>query len=128
ARSPRRGGSQICPSPPRHYLPVGRHARRIRSHPGFGHRTWRHDVPARTAYRRRAETMADMTSSHLRTDSPAGPAAAAAAEIAARTGRARHDVAVVLGSGWRAGAGALGNGTAEIPRGERAGVAARHDA
>src|SRR5699024_8104877 len=124
ARSPRRGGSQICPSPPRHYLPVGRYARRIRSHPGFGHRTRRHGAPARTAYRRRAETMADMTSSHRRTDSPAGLAAAAAAEIAARTGRARHDVAVVLGSGWRAAADALGTGTAEIPMAELPGFAA----
>jgi len=65
-----------------------------------------------------------MTSSHRRTDSPAGPAAAAAAEIAARTGRARHDVAVVLGSGWRAAADALGTGTAEIPMAELPGFAA----
>ena len=39
----------------------------------------------------------------------------AAEEIARRTGTARHDVAVVLGSGWRPAADARGSATAEIP-------------
>ncbi len=42
----------------------------------------------------------------------------AAATVAERTGVARHDVAVVLGSGWGPAAAALGSPTAEIPTGE----------
>src|SRR3954447_24271204 len=42
-----------------------------------------------------------------RTD-PDAAARAAAAELARRTGVERHDVAVVLGSGWAPGADALG--------------------
>ena len=42
-------------------------------------------------------------------------AARAAAVIAERTGVDRHDVAVVLGSGWGPAADALGNPTAQIP-------------
>jgi len=42
-------------------------------------------------------------------------AAEAAAVLAARTGVDRHDVAVVLGSGWRPAADALGAPTAELP-------------
>ncbi|WP_027942057.1 purine-nucleoside phosphorylase [Amycolatopsis taiwanensis] len=45
-------------------------------------------------------------------------AAAAAATIAERTGFARHDIAVVLGSGWRPAADVLGSPDAEIPLGE----------
>jgi purine-nucleoside phosphorylase len=48
--------------------------------------------------------------------SAAGEAAAkAAAVLAERTGVARHDVAVVLGSGWRPAADALGMPEAELP-------------
>jgi purine-nucleoside phosphorylase len=42
----------------------------------------------------------------------------AAAAIAERTGIARHDIAVVLGSGWRPAADVLGAPVAEIPLGE----------
>ncbi|TVT26282.1 purine-nucleoside phosphorylase [Amycolatopsis cynarae] len=45
-------------------------------------------------------------------------AAAAAAAIGERTGFARHDIAVVLGSGWRPAADILGEPDAEIPLGE----------
>ncbi|TNC20696.1 purine-nucleoside phosphorylase [Amycolatopsis alkalitolerans] len=39
---------------------------------------------------------------------------AAAAVIAERTGHAKHDIAVVLGSGWRPAADVIGEGDAEI--------------
>jgi purine-nucleoside phosphorylase len=42
-------------------------------------------------------------------------AAEAAAALATRTGVDRHDVAVVLGSGWRPAADALGDAAAELP-------------
>ncbi|WP_370946649.1 purine-nucleoside phosphorylase [Amycolatopsis sp. cg5] len=42
----------------------------------------------------------------------------AAAVIAERTGVAQHDIAVVLGSGWRPAADVIGEPTAEIPLGE----------
>jgi purine-nucleoside phosphorylase len=45
----------------------------------------------------------------------ADAAAQAAAVLAERTGFARHDVAVVLGSGWRPAADALGRADAEVP-------------
>ena len=45
-------------------------------------------------------------------------AAAAAAAIAERTGSAQHDIAVVLGSGWRPAADVLGAPDAEIPLGD----------
>jgi purine-nucleoside phosphorylase len=41
-------------------------------------------------------------------------AAAAAAELAARTGIERHDVAIVLGSGWVPAIDALGTATADL--------------
>jgi purine-nucleoside phosphorylase len=41
--------------------------------------------------------------------------AAAAAELARRTGVARHEAVVVLGSGWDAGADVLGPPVAELP-------------
>ncbi|MTD59357.1 purine-nucleoside phosphorylase [Amycolatopsis pithecellobii] len=45
-------------------------------------------------------------------------AEAAATTIAERTGHAKHDIAVVLGSGWRPAADVIGGGDAEIPVGE----------
>lgn len=48
------------------------------------------------------------------TDDPAALAVAAAAGLAERTGVARHDVAVVLGSGWVPAADALGAPEAEL--------------
>ncbi|WP_020668197.1 purine-nucleoside phosphorylase [Amycolatopsis nigrescens] len=45
-------------------------------------------------------------------------AGAAANTIAERTGVAKHDVAVVLGSGWRPAADVIGEAEAEIPLGE----------
>lgn len=53
-----------------------------------------------------------------------GLAEAAAAAIAERTGLARHDVAVVLGSGWRPAADVIGEAVAEVPMGELPGFAA----
>jgi purine-nucleoside phosphorylase len=57
---------------------------------------------------------------------PAVPSEIAAAEIAAteiadRTGIAAHDVAVVLGSGWRSAADGIGEAAHEIPMAEVAG-------
>ncbi|WP_264068164.1 purine-nucleoside phosphorylase [Mycolicibacterium komossense] len=49
---------------------------------------------------------------------PAAAAQQAAAAIAERTGVARHDVAVVLGSGWAPAAGALGTPSAVVPMSE----------
>ncbi len=43
---------------------------------------------------------------------------AAAAAIAERTGVEKHDIAVVLGSGWRPAADVIGEPEAEIPLGE----------
>ncbi|MGC7095725.1 purine-nucleoside phosphorylase [Amycolatopsis lurida] len=51
-------------------------------------------------------------------------AAAAAAAIAARTGVENHDIAVVLGSGWRPAADVIGTAEAEIPLGELPGFVA----
>ena len=48
----------------------------------------------------------------------------AAAALAKRTGVARHDIAVVLGSGWGSAAAALGEPTAEIPMDELPGFLA----
>lgn len=45
-------------------------------------------------------------------------AEAAATTIAKRTGHAKHDIAVVLGSGWRPAADVIGEGDAEIPLGD----------
>ena len=49
-----------------------------------------------------------MTSSELLYSDPLAAATAAAQEIAARTGVASHDVALVMGSGWVSAADALG--------------------
>jgi purine-nucleoside phosphorylase len=48
------------------------------------------------------------------TTDPFGAAAAAAAQLAEKTGLERHDVALVLGSGWVAAADGLGDVEAEI--------------
>jgi purine-nucleoside phosphorylase len=55
---------------------------------------------------------------------PWGLAEAAATAIAARTGVARHDVAIVLGSGWAVAADGLGEVRAEVALGELPGFAA----
>lgn len=55
---------------------------------------------------------------------PEGVARAAAAELAERTGADTHDVAVVLGSGWRPAADVLGEPDIEIPMVELLGFAA----
>jgi purine-nucleoside phosphorylase len=57
------------------------------------------------------------------TEELAGQAAAAIAE---RTGVAKHDLALVLGSGWRPAADVLGEPDAEIPLGELPGFATPH--
>jgi purine-nucleoside phosphorylase len=49
---------------------------------------------------------------------PAAPAAAAAAALAQATGVAAHDVAVVLGSGWRPAADLVGEPVHELPMAE----------
>ncbi|WP_216214072.1 purine-nucleoside phosphorylase [Amycolatopsis aidingensis] len=51
-------------------------------------------------------------------DQPAELAGAAASVLAERTGYAKHDVAVVLGSGWRPAAEVLGTPDAEVSLGE----------
>jgi purine-nucleoside phosphorylase len=58
------------------------------------------------------------------TETPEQLAAKAAEEIQSRTGVAKHDVAVVLGSGWRPAAELIGEPTAEIPMGELTGYEA----
>ncbi len=58
------------------------------------------------------------------TADPFAAAAASAAALAQRTGTTRHDVAVVLGSGWAAAADALGTADDEIPLAELGGFAA----
>lgn len=52
---------------------------------------------------------------------PFAVAAASAAALAQRSGQARHDVAVVLGSGWAPVADALGPADAEVPLAELGG-------
>jgi purine-nucleoside phosphorylase len=54
---------------------------------------------------------------HLTAD-PFAAAAASADLLAQRTGQARHDIAVVLGSGWAPVADALGQAAAEVPLAE----------
>ncbi len=55
---------------------------------------------------------------------PSGAARAAADALARVSGVSRHDVAVVLGSGWRTAADAFGSGELEIPMTELPGFAA----
>ncbi len=52
--------------------------------------------------------------SHSPQADPYAAAGASAERLAALTGRPRHDVAVVLGSGWAAAAGAIGPADAEL--------------
>jgi purine-nucleoside phosphorylase len=54
-------------------------------------------------------------------ESPFDAAVASAAVLAERTGVERHDVAVVLGSGWRPAADRLGEIVAEVPMGDLGG-------
>lgn len=68
-------------------------------------------------------TGADPDLSDPRTD-PQDVARAAAAVIAERTGAPRHDVALVLGSGWKPAADLLGAADAEIDNTEVPGFAA----
>jgi purine-nucleoside phosphorylase len=49
------------------------------------------------------------------TTDPFAAADASAAALAQRTGQPRHDIAVVLGSGWAPAADALGPAVAEVP-------------
>jgi len=55
------------------------------------------------------------------TTDPFEDADASAAALAQRTGQPRHDVAVVLGSGWAPAADALGTPEAEVPLAELGG-------
>jgi purine-nucleoside phosphorylase len=55
---------------------------------------------------------------------PVNDAVEAAATLAERTGVDKHDVAVVLGSGWRPAADEFGTATAEVPMAELPGFAA----
>ncbi|MCO7197388.1 purine-nucleoside phosphorylase [Pseudonocardia sp. McavD-2-B] len=58
------------------------------------------------------------------TADPTARAHAAAAELARRTGTDTHDVAVVLGSGWRPAADVLGTPDTEVPMAELPGFVA----
>jgi purine-nucleoside phosphorylase len=57
-------------------------------------------------------------------DDPQALAAAAAEALAERTGSAKHDLAVVLGSGWRPAADEVGAAEVEVPVAELPGFAA----
>jgi purine-nucleoside phosphorylase len=57
-------------------------------------------------------------------EDPFALARLAAQELAARTGRARHDVAIVLGSGWQQAVEGLGEAPVDVPAPELAGFAA----
>ncbi|MGH3979515.1 MAG: purine-nucleoside phosphorylase [Pseudonocardiaceae bacterium] len=63
-----------------------------------------------------------MTTDATTTD-PDGAARVAAQAVAERTGVGSHDVALVLGSGWRPAADALGTPSAEVPMAELPGFA-----
>ncbi len=54
---------------------------------------------------------------------PFAAARAAAQQLAERTGSARHDLAVVLGSGWAGAVDALGSADAELPAASLGGFA-----
>jgi len=58
------------------------------------------------------------------TENFAAAAAEAAAALAERTGVDKHDVAVVLGSGWRPAADEIGTAVAEVPMAELPGFTA----
>ncbi|MFB9904690.1 purine-nucleoside phosphorylase [Allokutzneria oryzae] len=55
---------------------------------------------------------------------PEAAATAAAAALAERTGTGQHDLAVILGSGWRPAADVIGELVTEVPMGELPGFAA----
>ena len=55
---------------------------------------------------------------------PYAAAAASAERLAAVTGKSRHDIAVVLGSGWAAAADAIGTADSQIPFAELGELAA----
>ena len=57
-------------------------------------------------------------------DGPYAAAAASAARLAELTGQPRHDVAVILGSGWASAATAIGPAAAEVPMAELGGFPA----
>ncbi len=57
-------------------------------------------------------------------ESPVELARAAADMLAERTGVATHDVAIVLGSGWRPAADVIGTSESEVPMGELPGFLA----
>lgn len=65
-----------------------------------------------------------MDSSNLDTEQTAALAAEAANALAERTGIARHDTAVVLGSGWRPAADEIGEADHEVPVAELPGFIA----
>ncbi len=65
-----------------------------------------------------------MTSTELLYSDPMAAAAQAASEIAARTGVARHDIALVMGSGWVGACDALGDAAYECDAHELTGFQA----
>ena len=67
--------------------------------------------------------MSDVSNLQQASD-PTAVAAEAASALAERTGVERHDVALVLGSGWLPAAERLGETVAEIPAGELPGFSA----
>jgi purine-nucleoside phosphorylase len=64
-----------------------------------------------------------LSTPHDRAADPFALAAEAAEALAAATGVERHDVAVVLGSGWRPAAERLGRVVADVPTGDLPGFA-----
>lgn len=64
-----------------------------------------------------------MTTSTSDTPDPAATAEAAAAALAESTGRAQHDLAVVLGSGWQPAAEEFGSPSAELSTSDLPGFA-----
>jgi purine-nucleoside phosphorylase len=65
-----------------------------------------------------------VTSTHTEPATTVPDAAAAAEVLARRTGADSHDVAIVLGSGWRTAADQFGTADAEIPMAELPGFVA----
>ncbi|GAB3565377.1 purine-nucleoside phosphorylase [Spelaeicoccus albus] len=76
------------------------------------------DDPADTS---RQRTAPETAGTHGDGPDPAGTARQAAREIAERSGIDRHDMALVLGSGWSAAADLLGETLADIPAAELTG-------
>lgn len=69
----------------------------------------------------RSVPMANSTTSLDPSADPFGAAQAAAARLAEKTGAQRHDVAVILGSGWQEAADHLGTDGSEVPVSELGG-------